>query len=185
MLVVCSVVLQWSQFCIPCGFADRWWRLRLRSPSCLFWFRRNRVVHGTPLLSLKETVGWSELYLADFQAVAAVLGVRLGLVVERWRVPRPGWVKINSDVAVDIRGRRLGFGVVFRDSTGKRGGYSVRLASQSSDYLPLLAVKGSQAGAIWSQHWLAGLDSNWTITFLSSFLAVLQLRNCFLFALGI
>ncbi|KAL5799314.1 hypothetical protein ACOSQ4_032198 [Xanthoceras sorbifolium] len=119
MLVVRSVVLQWSQFCIPCGFADRWWRLRLRSPSCLFWFRRNHVVHGTPLLSLKEMVGWSELYLADFQGAAAVLGVRLGLVVERWRVPSPGWVKINSNVAVDIRGRRLGFGVVFRDSAGK------------------------------------------------------------------
>ncbi|KAH7548552.1 hypothetical protein JRO89_XS14G0163100 [Xanthoceras sorbifolium] len=96
-----------------------WLCRSLVEAKAAFWFHRNRIVHGTPLLSLKETVGWSELYLADFQGAAAVPGVRLGLVVERWRVPSPGWVKINSDVAVNIRGRRLGFGVVFRDSTGK------------------------------------------------------------------
>ncbi|KAL5823698.1 hypothetical protein ACOSQ4_021598 [Xanthoceras sorbifolium] len=51
------------------------------------WFRRNRAMHGAPLLSLEETVGWSELYLAMFQAVVAVPGVCHGLVVERWQVP--------------------------------------------------------------------------------------------------
>ncbi|KAL5845509.1 hypothetical protein ACOSQ4_011467 [Xanthoceras sorbifolium] len=35
------------------------------------------------------------------------------------KAPSPGWIKINSDVAVDARGRRLGFGVVFRDSVGE------------------------------------------------------------------
>ncbi|KAH7572293.1 hypothetical protein JRO89_XS04G0233800 [Xanthoceras sorbifolium] len=57
-----------------------------------FWFRRNLAVHSAPLLSVEDTVGWSE---------------------------SPGWVKINSDVAVDVRGRRLGFGVVIRDCSGK------------------------------------------------------------------
>ncbi|KAL5842773.1 hypothetical protein ACOSQ3_013376 [Xanthoceras sorbifolium] len=84
-----------------------------------FWFRRNRAVHSAPLLSVEETVGWSELYLADYQAAVAGPILRCGLVVERWQVPSPGWVKINLDVTVDVRGCRLGFGVVFRDSAGK------------------------------------------------------------------
>ncbi|KAH7569641.1 hypothetical protein JRO89_XS06G0225100 [Xanthoceras sorbifolium] len=84
-----------------------------------FWFRRNRAVHSAPLLSVEETVGWSELYLADFQAAAATPRLRGSSIVERWQAPSPGWVKINSDVAVDVRGHRLGFGVVFRDSVGK------------------------------------------------------------------
>ncbi|KAL5843786.1 hypothetical protein ACOSQ4_009744 [Xanthoceras sorbifolium] len=84
-----------------------------------FWFRRNHAVHSAPLLSVEDTVGWSERFLVDFQAAVAVPSVRCELVVERWRAPSPGWFKINSDVAVDVRGRRLGFGVVIRDYTGK------------------------------------------------------------------
>ncbi|KAL5733341.1 hypothetical protein ACOSQ2_033033 [Xanthoceras sorbifolium] len=84
-----------------------------------FWFRRNRAVHSAPLLSVEDTVDWSKMFLADFQAAIAVPSVRCGLVAERWLAPSPGWVKINSDVAVDVRGRRLGFGVVFRDFAGK------------------------------------------------------------------
>ncbi|KAL5756018.1 hypothetical protein ACOSQ2_020764 [Xanthoceras sorbifolium] len=84
-----------------------------------FWFRRNRAVHSAPLLFVEDTVGWSERFLVDFQAAVAVPSVRCDLVVERWLAPSPGWVKINSDVAVDVRGRRLGFGVVIRDCTGK------------------------------------------------------------------
>ncbi|KAL5854464.1 hypothetical protein ACOSQ4_004266 [Xanthoceras sorbifolium] len=84
-----------------------------------FWFRRNHAVHSAPLLSVEDTVGWSERFLVDFQAAVAVPSVRCELVVERWLAPSPGWVKINSDVAVDVRGRRLGFGVVIRDCTGK------------------------------------------------------------------
>ncbi|KAL5823208.1 hypothetical protein ACOSQ4_021108 [Xanthoceras sorbifolium] len=72
-----------------------------------------------PLLSVEDTVGWSERFLVDFQAAAAVPSVRCELVVERWLAPSPGWFKINSDVAVDVRGRRLGFGVVIRNCTGK------------------------------------------------------------------
>ncbi|KAL5804637.1 hypothetical protein ACOSQ3_031437 [Xanthoceras sorbifolium] len=67
-----------------------------------------------------DTVGWSELFLADFQAAAAAApSLRCPPPVERWQAPSPGWIKINSDVAVDARGRRLGFGVVFRDSVGE------------------------------------------------------------------
>ncbi|KAL5779613.1 hypothetical protein ACOSQ2_010350 [Xanthoceras sorbifolium] len=84
-----------------------------------FWFRRNHAVHSAPLLSVEDTVGWSERFLVDFQAAVAVPSVRCKLVVERWLAPSPGWFKINSDVAVDVRGRRLGFGVVIRDYMGK------------------------------------------------------------------
>ncbi|KAL5780225.1 hypothetical protein ACOSQ2_010962 [Xanthoceras sorbifolium] len=85
-----------------------------------FWFRRNRAVHSAPLLTVEDTVGWSELFLADFQAAAAAAPpLRCPPPVERWQAPSPGWIKINSDVAVDARGRRLGFGVVFRDSVGE------------------------------------------------------------------
>ncbi|KAL5736435.1 hypothetical protein ACOSQ2_031223 [Xanthoceras sorbifolium] len=85
-----------------------------------FWFRRNRAVHSAPLLTVEDTVGWSELFLADFQAAAAAApSLRCPPPVERWQAPSPGWIKINSDVAVDARGRRLGFGVVFRDSVGE------------------------------------------------------------------
>ncbi|KAL5804917.1 hypothetical protein ACOSQ3_031717 [Xanthoceras sorbifolium] len=37
---------------------------------------------------------------------------------EQWRAPSPSWVKLNSDVALDFRGRRLGFGAVIRSSDG-------------------------------------------------------------------
>ncbi|KAL5814282.1 hypothetical protein ACOSQ4_024923 [Xanthoceras sorbifolium] len=59
-----------------------------------------------------------ELLLVLLWPAAAVPCLRRGLVVERWRIPSPGWVKINSDVAVDFRGRHLGFGVVIRDPGG-------------------------------------------------------------------
>ncbi|KAH7572246.1 hypothetical protein JRO89_XS04G0226300 [Xanthoceras sorbifolium] len=61
-----------------------------------FWFRRNRAVHSAPLLSVEDTVGWSERFLVDFQAAVAVPSVRCDLIVER-----------------------LGFGVVIRVCTGK------------------------------------------------------------------
>ncbi|KAL5773584.1 hypothetical protein ACOSQ2_013508 [Xanthoceras sorbifolium] len=107
-----------------------------------FWFHRNRAVHSAPLLSVEETVGWSELYLADYQAAVAGPILRCGLVVERWQVPSLGWVKINSNVAVDVRGCRLGFGVVFRDSVGKvlLSYTSLLLGLFSSDIGEVLAI---------------------------------------------
>ncbi|KAL5811198.1 hypothetical protein ACOSQ4_027766 [Xanthoceras sorbifolium] len=115
-----------SPFSILCGCVGPWRSPRPPSPSLplllvllwRFWFRRNHAVHSAPLLSVEEMVGWSERFLVDFQAAVAVPSVRRDLVVKRWLAPSPGWVKINSDVAVDVRGRRLGFGVVIRDCMG-------------------------------------------------------------------
>ncbi|KAL5756141.1 hypothetical protein ACOSQ2_020887 [Xanthoceras sorbifolium] len=107
-----------------------------------FWFRRNRAVHSAQLLSVEDTVDWSKMFLADFQAAVAVPGVRCGPVAERWLAPSPGWVKIHSDVAVDVRGRRLGFGVVLRDFAGKvlMSYTSLLLGLFSSDIGEALAI---------------------------------------------
>ncbi|KAL5775235.1 hypothetical protein ACOSP7_012792 [Xanthoceras sorbifolium] len=59
-----------------------------------------------------------ELLLVLLWPAAAVPCLRRGPMVERWRVPSPGWVKINSDVTVDFRGHRLGFGMVIQDPGG-------------------------------------------------------------------
>ncbi|KAL5857403.1 hypothetical protein ACOSQ3_004861 [Xanthoceras sorbifolium] len=81
-----------------------------------FWFHHNRVVHGFPLLSVEETVTWSRCFLEEFHAVADVPSVRFAPSIERWRAPSPGWVKLNSDMALDFQGRHLGFGAVIRSS---------------------------------------------------------------------
>ncbi|KAL5864153.1 hypothetical protein ACOSQ3_001667 [Xanthoceras sorbifolium] len=120
-----------------------------------FWFRCNRAVHSAPLLSVEETVGWSERFLVDFQAAVAVPSVRRDLVVKRWLAPSPGWVKINSDVAVDVRGRRLGFGVVIRNCMG------VVLVSYTSLLLGLVSSDIGEALAILLGLRLA-IDMGWS-----------------------
>ncbi|KAL5786251.1 hypothetical protein ACOSQ2_008643 [Xanthoceras sorbifolium] len=67
-----------------------------------FWFHQNHAVHSAPLLSVEETIYWSKLFLADYQVVVVVPSVHCGLVVERWQAPSSGWVKINSDMAVNV-----------------------------------------------------------------------------------
>ncbi|KAL5819042.1 hypothetical protein ACOSQ4_022884 [Xanthoceras sorbifolium] len=102
----------------------------------------------------QETVGWSERFLVDFQAAVAVPSVRRDLV-KRWLAPSPGWVKINSDVAVDVRGRRLGFGVVIRDCMG------VVLVSYTSLLLGLVSSDIGEALAILLGLRLA-IDMGWS-----------------------
>ncbi|KAL5819458.1 hypothetical protein ACOSQ4_023300 [Xanthoceras sorbifolium] len=80
-----------------------------------FWFRRNRAVHSASLLSVEDTVGWSERYLVDFQAAVAVSRVRCDLVVERWLAPSPGVVKLNLNVALDSSRSLVGVRLVLRD----------------------------------------------------------------------
>ncbi|KAL5803270.1 hypothetical protein ACOSQ4_031575 [Xanthoceras sorbifolium] len=61
---------------------------------------------------------------------------------EHWRASSPGWVKLNSDVALDFRGRRLGFGAVIRSSDG------LVLASYSSSACGLFSPDVGEALAI-------------------------------------
>jgi hypothetical protein len=41
-----------------------------------------------------------------------------GIPLEKWSKPKMGWVKLNWDAAMDIPAKKLGLGVVVRDSCG-------------------------------------------------------------------
>ncbi|KAL5811987.1 hypothetical protein ACOSQ3_026937 [Xanthoceras sorbifolium] len=113
-----------------------------------FWFRRNRAVHSAPLLSVEETVGWSELFLADYQAVVAVSSVRCGLF----------WVLVCAGGSVGVVRVRVlwytvfrGWVVMFIIQYECRGGSDVLHGSVSAGVFPSSVFRGAQEGCIESQ----------------------------------
>ncbi|KAK3222944.1 hypothetical protein Dsin_009969 [Dipteronia sinensis] len=66
--------------------------------------------------------------------------IREGEVV--WKPPDSGWYKINTNVAINKLGKKIGFGIVIRDATG-----SV-VASSSQSVIATLSPQVAEAEAI-------------------------------------
>ncbi|KAL5739188.1 hypothetical protein ACOSP7_028110 [Xanthoceras sorbifolium] len=82
------------------------------------WYRRNRAMHSSSLLSAEETMQWVNNFLTEFRVANTIQKLQRSSPLVRWRVPSPGWFKINTDAALDFCSRRLGFGIVIRDLNG-------------------------------------------------------------------
>ncbi|KAL5820684.1 hypothetical protein ACOSQ3_022566 [Xanthoceras sorbifolium] len=82
------------------------------------WFRRNKLVHSSSILSAEDTVQWAKDYIAEFRATVFVPKLQCEPPLVRWRAPSLGWLKLNTEPAFDSCRRRLGFGVVICDSKG-------------------------------------------------------------------
>ncbi|KAK0596378.1 hypothetical protein LWI29_015087 [Acer saccharum] len=82
---------------------------------------RNQVVHGLVRQDVGMVVQWSRDYLTEIDAVTAEEPkVKRGLAQEviKRRPPGVGYYKVNTDAALDLKGKRVGLGLVIRDCHG-------------------------------------------------------------------
>jgi hypothetical protein len=82
------------------------------------WFCRNVVVYGKPNSPYNTVVSNASNSLtsfkdANFQKLAGTVGKNEEL---RWKVHMDGFVKVNWDAAVENTKKKMGIGVIIRDS---------------------------------------------------------------------
>ena len=96
-------------------------RVQIISIMYSIWSSRNRVVHDDesydPKLSLKKIR--EELQLIDYQE-----GNPKTLLGQCWRPPDPGWIKINTDGAINAEEHKGGGGGVARSHLSFLGAWS-------------------------------------------------------------
>ncbi|XP_062166703.1 uncharacterized protein LOC133872984 [Alnus glutinosa] len=85
------------------------------------WFCRNVVVYGKPNSPYNTVVSNASNSLtsfkdANFQKLAGTVGKNGEL---RWKVHMDGFVKVNWDAAVENTKKKMGIGVIIRDSKGE------------------------------------------------------------------
>ncbi|TXG67416.1 hypothetical protein EZV62_008691 [Acer yangbiense] len=109
-VISCSSQLGLKEFESICVL---WWRI---------WHRRNLFIHKKVLMPGSDVVEWANTFTSDFySANACVDGQRVlarGSSI-RWQVPLIGYVKINTDAALNCKDKVSSFGVVIRDSAGR------------------------------------------------------------------
>ncbi|KAK3198371.1 hypothetical protein Dsin_021786 [Dipteronia sinensis] len=124
----CNNCLQPREFALLCVV---FWRA---------WFRRNRAVHSSTMLSGEEVGGLVQFFFfADFLD-ANLVGPRNVMISPTnvvWKAPAVGFFKINVDAAVSSSLGLAGVGTVIRDSAGRVLASSV--AKLSGVTSPLLA----------------------------------------------
>ncbi|KAK3188605.1 hypothetical protein Dsin_028166 [Dipteronia sinensis] len=108
LVLDCSICLREDDLEIFCTIV---WRV---------WFLRNARIHGAPSANVCEVVEWATNFLADYKH-CHVGTINIGMVNRSnvvWPHPPPGYFKVNCDAAMDVKGGRIGFGLVIRDTTG-------------------------------------------------------------------
>ncbi|KAK3194881.1 hypothetical protein Dsin_026191 [Dipteronia sinensis] len=84
------------------------------------WSLRNAKTHGAPYANVYEVADWAKNFLTEYKECNAREKVsslvRRGNVV--WPHPSPGVFKVNCDASIDVKGGRIGFGLVIRDTSG-------------------------------------------------------------------
>jgi hypothetical protein len=84
------------------------------------WLRRNAFVFRNEFASPVSIVMVTKENLETYSLVhrKEELVNSLGIPLEVWSKPKMGWMKLNWDAALDIPAKKLGLGVVVRDSCG-------------------------------------------------------------------
>ncbi|KAK2634784.1 hypothetical protein Ddye_029576 [Dipteronia dyeriana] len=94
-----------------------WWRV---------WHRRSLVVHYHSLVLVLKVMEWAVSFLKEFRS-ASMVKVGNGkdgrdgdrVANHPWQPPPACFFKINTDAAVNGKGKGSGIGVVIRDCDGK------------------------------------------------------------------
>ncbi|KAL5756478.1 hypothetical protein ACOSP7_020905 [Xanthoceras sorbifolium] len=95
---------------------------------CVFlwriWFRRNKWVHFSLMLSTDEVMAWSSRFLSDFRSAhkqppSAIDSSLLPVPLARWLPHSPGVFSINSDATMREQIGKVGLRVIIRDYHGK------------------------------------------------------------------
>ncbi|XWS59051.1 hypothetical protein CRYUN_Cryun08bG0088700 [Craigia yunnanensis] len=82
------------------------------------WNDRNAEIHGEgqkPVTILVSSVGQ---YVTEYNQAQQRLRDTVPRPSQKWKPPKPGFVKVNFDGALDIRAATGGIGIVFRDEKG-------------------------------------------------------------------
>ncbi|KAK3231603.1 hypothetical protein Dsin_003484 [Dipteronia sinensis] len=85
------------------------------------WSLRNAKTHGAPYTDVCDVFVWTKCFLLEYKECNMGVAKNRSMVSRRnvlWSPPSPGFFKVNCDAAIDVRGGRIGFGLVIRDSTG-------------------------------------------------------------------
>ncbi|TXG67284.1 hypothetical protein EZV62_008559 [Acer yangbiense] len=91
-----------------------WWK---------FWYRRNQVLHNSPVSPAVEVHNWAVNFLTGFHKASEVVSSPSSQLVgvPSRQAPGANWFKINTDVALDVRNNYSSLGVVIRDCQGIHG----------------------------------------------------------------
>ncbi|XP_059436480.1 uncharacterized protein LOC132169465 [Corylus avellana] len=86
------------------------------------WLRRNALVHGEKVspsnVVVKNAIDSLEAYRTANSQIKGVIE-RDNTKVLHWKAPKDDFVKVNWDAAVDKHKRKMGIGVIVRDSMGE------------------------------------------------------------------
>ncbi|KAK2659344.1 hypothetical protein Ddye_005877 [Dipteronia dyeriana] len=128
------------------------------------WYRLNGKIHQSSMRHVNDVVPWVEAYLIDSRKTSTedvVLYKTPSRDVLLWDPPAVGMVKVNIDSTIDASRKRVGFGIIIRDSNGA----VMALSSQIifAGYSPLVAkvaiLRGIQF-AFDSSFWNCIFESN-------------------------
>ncbi|XP_059441827.1 uncharacterized protein LOC132174149 [Corylus avellana] len=85
------------------------------------WLRRNAVVHGDSFLHPNQLLREAQCALDEYHRVnegnSAQRNHDLERAIVKWQPPPANMVKMNWDAAVNVKEKRVGLGLIARDST--------------------------------------------------------------------
>lgn len=108
------------------------------------WLARNDTRDGTriaePMTVVKSALHYHKEWITTHEKDAVV---KLPAQAEKWTPPESGWIKVNSDAALDKSRGVGGAGAIFRDNQGAfRGALSDHIAHVTSpDAAELIACR--------------------------------------------
>nr|GMD52496.1 uncharacterized protein LOC109191080 [Ipomoea batatas] len=118
---------------VECEYAREWADHHMQNldneMSCLLlmvcwkmWFIRNDKVWNGKSVSPVCLVEGTKRYLADWKVVVGSSDHHSrtrNKSASKWEKPTSGFLKLNTDAAVDVQRNRMGYGWVLRDDTGQ------------------------------------------------------------------
>ncbi|KAK0599376.1 hypothetical protein LWI29_004739 [Acer saccharum] len=125
------------------------------------WFCRNRLVHDLDHADSGDVVLWASNFLDEWKLALHMGPPNLSSNAElaKWKPPGRGVWKINSDAATCHSLRKIGLGIVIRDSSG-----SVKAAGSFKEQAMFSAL-AAEAMAVWRGILLQGSClSTWSLT---------------------
>ncbi|KAK2651128.1 hypothetical protein Ddye_018617 [Dipteronia dyeriana] len=129
------------------------------------WNKQNKRLHNSNLYYDEDVVSWAETFLSDFQKANGVCkGRHVSNFMDdsSWIPPPLGRLKINTDTAIDVAKKRVGIGIIVRDSTGAVMASSSQQVKASYDphTVESLAIYKGLQFALESGFWNCVLESD-------------------------
>lgn len=111
------------------------------------WEARNQKLWNNIVISPSATFEDARAFLSTWRSFhqTHMKGVRQSTTA-KWIKPPSGWLKMNTDAAIDIQGKKVGLGLVLRDSEGSL--VAAVATNWSGDYHPKIAEPISVSEAL-------------------------------------